>query len=67
MVQLLPLLEAVRDRPLSSTQRQDERRITTSNFRNHRARGIAWSHWRSALSGWRARAAPRWCTSRRSA
>jgi hypothetical protein len=32
MVQLLPLLEAVRDHPLPRTQRQDERRIKNEEF-----------------------------------
>jgi hypothetical protein len=35
MVQLLPLLEAVRDHPLPSTLASRRKRFTTRNFRNH--------------------------------
>jgi hypothetical protein len=35
MVQLLPLLEAVRDHPLPSTHASRRKRFTTRNFRNH--------------------------------
>jgi hypothetical protein len=41
MVQLLPLLEAVRDHPLPSTQRQDERRIKNEKFPESQERAVS--------------------------
>jgi hypothetical protein len=41
MVQLLPLLEAVRDHPLPRTQRQDERRIKNEEFPESQERAVS--------------------------
>jgi hypothetical protein len=50
-VQLLPLLEAVRDHPLPRTQRQDERRIKNEEFPESQERAVShvaidrWASW----------------------